>query len=314
MRNILKKIRQYNTIIIHGHERPDGDCLGSQFGLKDIIKTSFSKKEVYVVGSNAAYVSFLGQTDIIDDSKFQGALSIIVDTSNIERIDDKRYELSDYVIKIDHHTKSESYGDYQYIDEKAPACAQIIIEFLEKFKCLKMTKYGAEALYTGIITDTGSFKYDNVSSKTHDLTGKLLNYGVIPSNISSYLNVDTLETLKLKGYVLSAFKVSKNGFAYIQMTRGIIEKYHVTDEQAASLVNVIGTIDKCPVWALIIEYEDGKIKVRLRSKGPVINTFAEKYNGGGHPKASGASLTSWDELDLFVEDVDNLVKEYKDSL
>lgn len=314
MKNILKKIKEYDTIIIHGHERPDGDCLGSQFGLKDIIKTTFPNKNVYAVGGNAEYVAFLGNTDVIEDDVFKGALSIIVDTANLDRIDDKRYTLSEYVIKIDHHINVESYGDYEYVDSTAPACAQIITEFYKTFNKLKMTKVGAISLYTGILTDTGSFKYDNVSRKTHELTGLLLDNGVVPSIINSYLSNDTFETLKLKGYVLANFKVSKHGFAYIEMNREIIEKYHVTDEQAASLVNCIGTLDKCPVWALIIEYNDGKIKVRLRSKGPIINEFAAKYNGGGHPKASGATLNSWDELPQFVSDVDDLLKEYKEKL
>lgn len=314
MKNILKKIKEYDTIIIHGHQRPDGDCLGSQFGLKNIIQTTFPSKHVYAVGSNASYVSFLGKTDIIEDEVYNGALVILVDTANTERADDQRYKLGDYIIKIDHHVNVEDYGNYQYVDDKSPACAQIITEFYDKFKNLKMTKEGAIALYTGIITDTGGFKYDNVLAKTHNLTAILIDLGVVPSEISTLLSVETFETLKLKGYVLANFKVSKHGFAYIEMTRDIIEKYHVSDEQAAALVNTIGSLDKCPVWALIIEYEDAQIKIRLRSKGPVINTFAEKYNGGGHPKASGASLDSWYDLPKFIEDIDNLVKEYKESL
>jgi phosphoesterase RecJ-like protein len=100
---ILNKIKQYDKIIIHGHIRPDGDCYGAQFGLKDLILSSFPKKKVYVVGETSEYVSFVGQVDQIPDSEYNGALSIVVDTATKDRISDQRYLLGKEVIKIDHH-------------------------------------------------------------------------------------------------------------------------------------------------------------------------------------------------------------------
>ena len=312
MKEILKKIKKYNTIIIHGHEHPDGDCLGSQLGLKDIIKTTFPNKNVYVVGEVSDYISFLGDVDIISDDIFKGALSIIVDLANEERCSDKRFKLADYSIKIDHHIFVEKYANYEFIDSTCSSCSEIICEFYKKYK-LKMTLEGAKALYTGIITDTGRFKYDSVKSHTHKMAGMLLDMGVNPQEIDNYLSVDTEETLKLKGYVLSNFITTKDGFAYIKMTREVINEFKVTDEQAANMVNMISTIKGVLVWALIIEYADGKIKARLRSKGPSVNELANKYNGGGHAKASGATLSSWDDLDNFVNDCNQLVIDYRKS-
>src|SRR5574344_970490 len=97
---IIKKIKAYDRIIIHGHQRPDGDCYGAQFGLKDIIKNSFPEKEVYVVGETSDFVSFVGTPDRIEDALYEGALSIVVDTATEERISDKRYKLGKEVIKI----------------------------------------------------------------------------------------------------------------------------------------------------------------------------------------------------------------------
>ena len=96
LKNIIKLIKKYNTIIIHGHQHPDGDCLGSQMGLRDIILNTYPNKTVYVVGEESEYISFLGKPDTIVDDVFKGALSIVVDLANSERASDDRYKLADY--------------------------------------------------------------------------------------------------------------------------------------------------------------------------------------------------------------------------
>ena len=201
MEHILNKIKEYNRIIIHGHYRPDGDCIGSQYGLMHIIKASFPKKEVYVTGEASAFCSFVGEPTLIDESLFEGALSICVDCATAERLSDTRIDKASYVIKIDHHLDVEAYGDYQYVDTKAPACAQIITEFYLKNKNeLVLTKEAALALYVGIYTDTGRFKFDSVTSKTFNMAGILLDNGVDLGYVENHLSIDTIDSLKLKGY------------------------------------------------------------------------------------------------------------------
>lgn len=313
MENILKKIKEYNRIIIFGHERPDGDCIGSQYGLYYVLKESFPEKEVYVSGEVSEYVSFIGRPTMVDDSLFKGALAICVDCANGERLSDKRFKNCDYSIKIDHHINVDSFCDYEYVDAKAPACAQILTEFFLKFNdVFKITKEAAEALYVGIVTDTGRFKYDSTSPVTHRVAASLLEYGVNIGKIDNNLSIETIDALRLRGYCLNTFKTTENGFAYLIMTRDIINKFGVSDEDAANQVNAISTINECPVWAMFIEYPD-QIRVRLRSRGPKVNILAEKYEGGGHEKASGAKLQSWDKLDEFLADADRLVKEYKNE-
>lgn len=311
---ILNKIKEYNRILIFGHERPDGDCIGSQYGLYYILKESFPNKEIYVTGEVSEYVSFIGRPEMINDSLFKGSLAICVDCANGERLSDQRYKNCDYSIKIDHHPAVDSFCDYEYVDTKAPACAQIITEFYLKFKDeLKINEDAARALYVGIVTDTGRFKFDSVTSKTFNIAGTLLDLGVDLADVDNHLSVETIDSLKLRGYCLNSFKVTKNGFAYLIMTRDIIEKFGVSDEDAANQVTAISTIEGCPVWAMFIEYPD-QIRIRLRSRGPVVNKLAEEYNGGGHPKASGARLDSWSDLDKFLAKADELVLNYKKSL
>jgi len=312
MERILNKIKEYNTIIIHGHKRPDGDCYGSQFGLKNVIQSSFPDKKVYVVGERSAFVDFVGQMDVISDDTYRGALSIVVDTAVEDRISDSRYVLGTEIIKIDHHIPVDDYGIIRWVDTSFPSCAQMITYFYYKFRDeLKLTLEGAIAMYTGIVTDTGRFRFRGVSELTHQLAGLMIAHGVDVEYIDSKLGIETLEMISLKGYVYSNF-VTANGFVYLKMTRDVIDKYNVSDEQAASMVGLLGGIEGFPVWALFIEYPD-EIRIRLRSNGPTIDKLANQYGGGGHAKASGAKLNNWSELPQFIKDVEEIVRVYKEA-
>ncbi len=311
---ILNKILEYKRIIIHMHMRPDGDCYGAGFGLKHILKESFPDKEVYTVGETADYVKFIGDVDIIPDEYYEGALSIVVDTATKDRIADQRYSKGAYVIKIDHHLPVDQYGDYQYVDTSRPATSQIILEFyMEYSNVLKLNMDAAKALYTGIVTDTGRFKYRSVTADTFKAVAHLLDFGLDFANILTTLDVKTENQMKLQGYVLQNFQKTPNGVAYIKMKPEIIEQYNVSLEEATSLVNELSCLEDCPVWMLFAEYENNIVRARLRSKGPAINELANRYNGGGHPMACGANVGDWKTVDTLLADADNLVKEYKES-
>lgn len=311
MKKLLDKIKEFDTIIIHGHIRPDGDCIGTQYGLMYLIKESFPSKKVYVTGGDSKYVSFIGSPELIDESLFQNALSICVDCPSLERLSDNRCNKAKYTIKIDHHADSTKYCDYEYVDSESPSCTQIITEFYMKFKDeLVMSKDAATALYVGLVTDTGRFSYGNITSKTFECTAELLEFGIDLNYISNSLSLETEAALRLKGYCLNNFKVTDNGFVYIVLRYDEFIRFGVGEEVASSLVTSISTIKECPVWALIIENPE-KIRIRLRSRGPEINELAKKYNGGGHKLASGGYLKNWDELDAFVKLADELVEKYK---
>lgn len=310
MKNILNEIKTYDTIVIHGHKRPDGDCYGGQYGLKGILKEAFPNKNIYVVGEESDYVKYVGSPDTINDDVYQDALSIVVDTATKERISDPRYVKGKKVIKIDHHIDVDAYGDMNWVDTSYPAVSEMITDFAIQHN-LKIPLSSAIALYTGLITDTGRFRYRGVSNRTHRMAGALINAGVDVEFIDSKLTQESLKMFALKGYVYSNFVTVEGGFIYLKMPRDVINQYGVTDEQAASVVNLIGGLEGFPVWALMIEYEN-EIRIRLRSSGPAINTLAEKYEGGGHAKASGARLPSWDHLDQFIGDVIHHIKESKE--
>jgi phosphoesterase RecJ-like protein len=311
---ILEKIKEFNRIIIHMHIRPDGDCYGAGFGLKNIIKESFPDKEVYVVGERAEYVDFVGTPDVIDDELFKDALSIVVDTASESRVSDQRFKLAKYVIKIDHHIPVSDYGDLIYVDTTRPATAQIILEFYLQFQEeLKLNMEAAKALYTGIVTDTGRFRFRSVTGDTFIAVAHLLDYGLDFVDILSRLSLKSENLMKLQGYVLLNFQKTENGVAYIKMTPDIIKKFDVSLEEATSLVNELSTLEDCPVWILFAEYENNIVRARLRSKGPAINELANKYDGGGHALACGANLGTWEKTEELLKDADELVRVYKEA-
>lgn len=311
MEKVLEKIKEFNTIIIHGHIRPDGDCIGSQYGLMYLIKESFPNKNVYLTGDTSEYVSFIGRVDKVDESYFKDALSICVDTPMYDRLSDNRCKYSKYSIKIDHHNDGEEYADYEYVDSTAASCTQIIAEFFMKFKSeLKLSKEGATALYVGLLTDSGKFQHDKVTNKTFSVASELVSYGVDIVSVNNLLSLESENSLRLKGYCLNNFRVTENGFAYITLKKEEIEKFGVGEEVAASLVNSISSMKECLMWALIMDASD-IIRIRLRSRGPYVNQLANKYHGGGHNLASGGKLDSWDDLDVFVNLCDKVVREYK---
>lgn len=312
LKQIHEKIKTFKRIIITPHARPDGDCMGSAFGLKDIIKTSFPDKEVYVTGEEAEYVKFLGRVDEIEDELFEEALVIAVDTGNHERIADQRYVKGKYLIKIDHHILVDSYGDIEYVDTSRPAAALIILDYFHTFQDeLKMTTEGAQALYTGTLTDTGRFKYPGVNGDTFRRIAMLYDLGLDPQPIYQKLDTKTEEMVRFKGYVLLNYKKTDHGVAYIEMTEDLISEYNVSIEEASSLVNELSAFEDCPIWVLLAEYEEKIVRARIRSKGPAINDVAAQFDGGGHAMASGANLGTWERAKELLSVLDETAKNYK---
>ena len=311
---LYKKIKEYNRIIITTHIRPDGDCLGSGFGLKDIIKWSFPEKEVYLLGEEADYLSFLGKTDQIADDKFDGALLIALDTATRDRICDQRYVKAKELFKIDHHINVDPYGDHIWVEEEKCACSQMIAEFFfYHFKKLGISQDGLDALYTGICTDSGRFKYRGVDGDTFRIVGALVDLGANFEMILANLDKKSENLVKFNGYVLSNYQKTENGVAYIKLPNHLFVEYGVSMDEGVSLVNELGVFEDCPVWIFISEYPDKSIRCRLRSKGPDIDKLANKYNGGGHSMAAGANINSFEESDALLKDADEIVKNYKKS-
>lgn len=306
---ILKLIKQYETIIIHRHVRPDPDAYGSQGGLAEIIKTSYPDKNVYTVGEEEPSLNYLRRLDVIDDETFNQALVIICDTANTERICDERYKLGETIIKIDHHPNDDEYGDIMWVDTTASSTSEMIYELYlyGKDKGLKFSDEAARLIYAGIVGDTGRFLFPSTSTKTFAYASELVNYNFSRPELYNAMYELELNVMQLSGYLLQNFTVQPNGVAYVSLTKEKLNKYDVDPTEASSLISSIGNVSGVKVWALFVE-EDDLIRVRLRSKGPVINEVAKKYNGGGHPLAAGASIYKWEDVQAVIADLDEVCR------
>ena len=315
-KKILDKIKQYDRIIITRHFRPDGDAIGSTKGLAGILKLSFPQKEVYVLNEDSSqYLAFLGGEDApIDDEKYADALVIVCDTATTDRISNKKYALGKELIKIDHHIDVKPYGDLSWVEEERSSLCEMIADFWLTFKDeLKIDEEAATCIFTGMVTDSGRFKFSSVDGDTMRRAAALLDVGINTEWIYSNLNLDDFDVFKFEAYVYKKMKISKNGVAYIYVDKAMQKKFKLTNEQASNVVSYHDGIKGAIVWLAFIQNASGSIRVRLRSRFVTINALAEKYGGGGHDKASGATVHSKKEMKQMLSDADELVKNYKEN-
>lgn len=305
-RQILEKIEAYDTIILHRHVRPDPDAIGSQVGLKEMLRLSFPEKEVFAVGEEDPSLTYLATMDRIEDKKYQGALVIVCDTANTGRIDDQRYSLGQEIIKIDHHPNVDPYGDLGWVRTEASSTSEMIYEFyLANKDRLEMNETVARLLYAGIVGDTGRFLFPSTKNQTFRYAADLIEYSFDRQALYDGMYQVSPNIARLRGKILHDLEISKNGVSFVKLTKELLEDYGVTALETSKLVGTFGEVKGLRAWAIFVEEEE-VIRVRLRSKGPVINELATKYNGGGHPLASGATVHSWEEADALLEDLEAL--------
>ena len=304
---ILEKIKEYDTIIIHRHMKPDPDALGSQVGLKALLEHHFPEKTIKAVGFNEPTLTWLAEMDQVEDTNYQGALAIICDTANTARIDDKRYTKADTIIKIDHHPNDEVYGDLVWVDTNSSSASEMIALFAEATN-LELSDYAAKMLCAGIIGDTGRFLYPSTSARTLRITSKLREHNFNYAELTRKMDTMSFKIAKLQGYVYDHLEVDENGAARVILTQEILKKYEVTDAETAAIVGAPGRIDTVSLWGIFVEQADGHYRVRLRSKFVPINEVAKEHDGGGHPLASGANSYSVEENELIYQKLKNLLK------
>jgi len=315
---ILEKIKSYNRIMIFRHIRNDGDCVGATKGLKRILQLTWPEKEVYLIDAETAkYLEFMGPEDQpVPDEMYESALGIVIDTASEARISNKKYTLCKELIKIDHHIPLENYGDLIWVEEHRSSACEMIVDFYATFRDqLKIDSEAATHLYTGMVTDSGRFKYDGVNGDTLRNAAILLDVGVDTQLLYARLYLEAFEYLKFKAYIYEKMQVTENGVAYIFVDKAMQEKFDLTLEQASACIGTLDSIRGCISWMVFVEQGDseGTIRVRLRSRFVHINTIAEKYRGGGHACASGATIYNLDEMQALLQDADALVKEYKQT-
>ena len=315
---ILAKIKAYDRILIFRHIRVDGDCVGATKGMKELIRASFPEKDVRIIDDeHSDYLAFLGPDDApVEDEFYASALGIVIDVASRERISNQKFALCQEIIKIDHHIDITPYGNISWVEEERSSACEMIADFYASFQNeLKLTKWAATCIYTGMVTDSGRFMYEGVCGESMRMAGLLLDAGAETEWLYANLYLKTFDSLKFTAYIYEHMQITANGVAYILVDKAMQEKFHLNMESASAAISALSGIRDCLCWIAFIETGDaeGSVRVRLRSRFATINHIAEKYHGGGHACASGATVYSADEMNALLQDADEHIRNYKEN-
>ena len=304
---ILDKIQQYDTIILHRHYRPDGDAMGSQIGMKHLLQENFPEKKIYMVGDDAGYLSFMEDCvmDQIPDETYSDALAVILDCGSAHLISDDRWKQAAETVRMDHHLFTGKFADAEAIDSGYESCCGLIAQFAMDTG-LKLNPLAAKSLYTGMVTDSGRFRYDSTTAQTFRLAAFLMEQKFDTNEIYRNLYADDFESKKQKAQFILKTQFTPNRVAYIYTTLEELKYLNMdTFSVSRGMVNTMADIKGTGIWVNFTETEKG-VLCELRSSGMNINPIAVKYGGGGHAKASGATVPDRETAMNMLQDLDAL--------
>lgn len=288
---IIEKISEYKRIIIHRHTNPDGDALGSQIGLKALLSAAYPEKEIYAVGDGGGRYAFMegSEMDTVSDSLYADALAIVLDTSAPALISDTRYTTAAATARIDHHIFIDKICEYEVVDTSYESCCGLIAELAIEAK-FPLTELAAKSLYLGMVTDSGRFRYSSVNSNTHRLASYLMTTPFDTTDIYRNLYSDDLAMIRLRASFVMRIQLATPKVAYIYTDLALAKELgYDSFTLSRGMVNTMAEIRGVEVWANFTETEAG-VLCELRSSTLNINAVAVKHGGGGHIKASGATL------------------------
>lgn len=311
----IKKIKEFNRIVVFRHQRPDGDAFGSQMGMVTWLKDNFPNKEVHFVGENSiTYTDVMYPVmETLDDSFFnQDFLAIVCDTGDTKRIDNENWKKAKYVIKFDHHPAVELYGNINIIENEISSCCELITDFMLFFKKkYPISKLAAMYLFSGLATDTGRFQFSSVTPYTYQIASYLTSKGIVPIyDIYQKIYLKDVSSLVFQKFVLNHMVFLEKGIAYYILKDEDLKEIGITDERGKEHLSLMSNIKGIHIWMCITEIkEKGEWRVSIRSSRLDISGVASKYHGGGHMQASGATLYDFEkEFPLLVSDLEALIK------
>lgn len=309
---IYRKIKKFDTIVIARHVGPDPDAIASQVGLRDVILNTFPKKNVFAVGAPAAKFKYLGILDKFHEDMYENSLLIVLDVPDKARVDGVNPDLFKETIKIDHHPYVETFCNIEWVDETASSASQMVIELILNSK-LKLTKASAEKLFIGVVADTNRFLFYYTTPKTFDLLSQMIKLTNIDfTNLYEELYLRPIKEIRFQGYIADNLQITDNGLGYIFLSDDKLKEYNVDPASAGNMVNNFNYIEEIITWVVFSEDKaNNNIRGSIRSRGPIINEAASKFNGGGHAYASGVRIKTTDEVNQLVEELDKLCLEYK---
>lgn len=305
----LKKIASvYKDVYITGHENPDGDCIGAAIGLARLLDQCGISTRVLLKDVPSGY-TYLGTDEWVDSTIPENVeLLIALDTGDLERLGDFAVltARAKEVINIDHHSSNTNFGDINVVDEHASSTSEMIYGLIDVDGILN--KEIAEALYTGIIYDTGGFKHSNTSPSTHHVAADLIRYDIDYTWMLNKMFFEKpFKAMKAQGLAYARLILLENEkVAVSYLNYEDFEALDITKAHTESIVQYMNEIADVEVAVFFYALDPSTYKVSLRSKGDVdVCKVAKKFDGGGHVKASGARFdgTIDEAIDAVVEEI-----------
>ena len=316
LENINEKINNSKSILILTHDNPDGDAIGSSLGLYNALKKMEKKAIVYIPVPDKTYKFLPGYEDMLIgdgelDSK-QFDLAISLDASDLERLGIAKdlFSSIEDTICIDHHITNQNFADINYVNAVASSTCENIMVVLAGMG-IAVNKEIAECIYTGILTDTGGFRY-NMTPETMEMVATIMETGIDVSKIyRTIYDITTFNKTKLIGRCVDRLELFEEGkIAFTYLLKSDLEELELDEADSDGIVNYGRNIDTVEVSAFAKEREDGSYKVSLRANEYVdVSVISSKFGGGGHVRAAG--FNSAMALDQIKE---QLVEEVKKQL
>ena len=313
-KKIIKIIKKYDKIVLARHISPDPDAIASQIALRDSIKLTFPNKEVYAVGAGVHKFKYLGALDKPDLSTLTNSLLIVLDVPNFYRVDGINGLEYDAILKIDHHPAEDIIGDVDWTDPTKSSTCEMIAELLLYSPLVMDTKI-AEDLYVGMVFDSDRFLLPNTSSETLKIAYELVKTSNINFvNLYDNLYERSINEEKFRAYLINNIEITENRFGFIFVPSEDLKKFNVEPTSVSNQVNDFYFIKELMCWMFVVYDERNDIyKANIRSRGPVINEVAAKYNGGGHKFASGCRTNDYKVIEALAKDLDATCKKYNDE-
>ena len=311
--NIFEEVNKAESILIVTHENPDGDAMGSSLALYKALKLLGKNPEI-VIPEYSRTFAFLPSSDEIktECSRDVYDLAISVDAATLRILGTlgENFEKAKTKVVIDHHGSNTMYGDYNYVNPDAPACSQLLIVILDYFN-VEIDKEIGSCILTGIITDTGGFKYATVTAETFEFVAWLLSRGINVSEIyKRVLQIRTKSNFELNKIAMDRLEFLENGkIAFTYITNEDEENVNAETGDHEGLVDIGRDIEGVEVSIFVRETLNKGLKISLRSNEYVnVSDIAILFGGGGHPRAAGCNLQT--SIEQAKEKIIAEVKKY----
>jgi phosphoesterase RecJ-like protein len=314
MRLIVEAIRARRRFVLSSHARPDGDSIGSQLALAYALRAM--DKEAHVVNKDRATAPLLQfpgvpSIEIADQATGEFDAAIIMECGDLARTGVSGLDRY-FVINIDHHPGNSGYGQLNWFDASAAACSEMVFDLIEALG-VRWTVEMATHVYLGILTDTGSFHFSNITPRTFDISGRMLEAGVDPVQVArTVFDSNSMGRLKLFGAVLSTMQIdASGGIAILYLDHDMARESGGSYEDSDGLINMPLTVKEIQAVVFFKQSEADEFRVSMRSKGTIdIGAVAKQFGGGGHKNAAGCTVTGGIDVlqRIFIDQITQAIE------